>query len=963
MAGSISYGLNITGDCTNSFLGGFTINITSGAPDYTIQWLSPYTDVISLGSGVTSYSKNFLSAGTYSFNIIDSFTPNNIQPVNVYISSGTSVSLVGENSTLCDNTNGSLTASTTNLYGITSFYLYDYTDGFITSGTSNINTYIFDNLSANTYYVVADDGGGCTGKTETYIVKPSSTIDYGFYVVDDAGCSVHSGKIYITGLTGNPPYSYLWSNGDTTSSLSGLSAGAYSVVVTDNTGCSISKSTTVSVVLPVSIGAMYVTPPSCFTSDGEVTVTILNGTAPYYYQGSNGDVFVGFNTTHTFTGVGPGYFTVTVTDAGLCTDTSSISVLTPNGFSIVDVVVNNSNCNNIGGSIKPITLFGGSGNYTYTLKYPDSSIKTQSTNSSTWGFENLSGGTYTLEIYDGTCYYEQECNISNEVLYSLSIDKVDTNCGGSNGSATLNITTGGTPPYVFEINGYTTSTSLSSYTFNNLVSGNYYAKVTDSNYCTQIEYFTIDGSNNVDFTLNGVDAVNGSDGVVNVYITNGEPPFTLLWSPNVNGQTGHTVSNLSAGTYSLTVSDSNGCYKEKSVTINGFTTISSYQSFNICDSNLENTGELIKKGVKQMFIEGYYDLTINDINCVLNSATFSIRVNIGGDIIVSEFYETTSLSDYPSDIDLLNVLEITISEYPQIGSVTVNIFDNQITLQTNCELTSLVNTNVIVDVLINYSISCVRCVTPTPTPTPSVTPTQTPTQTPTPTPTQTPSSTPPITYYVFGECEGTKVYLIQPVNPINGLQINDIFYGSTPDLVGCYKLFNSSTSLNYLTSIYSSNYYSNTNYFTSVNSVIYENCIDCNNSHQPIIEVPIIKECTVNYTIEGQCRGGCNSVTGNISNNGNTEVEITPSLPYGILNGSFQSNVGSLIEISLESLTSSCGVTGVKYGIYDSFGNLVINGDNFNSSDTPPTSYNSFVITEDLCSDNLNIKIIIYCNS
>ena len=90
----LSYTSSITGDCTNTNLGAFTIYIDGAAPDYTIQWLSPTTGTVSLGAGVTAYTQTNLSAGTYSFNIIDSCLPTNTSlPVNIYISSGTCVSI------------------------------------------------------------------------------------------------------------------------------------------------------------------------------------------------------------------------------------------------------------------------------------------------------------------------------------------------------------------------------------------------------------------------------------------------------------------------------------------------------------------------------------------------------------------------------------------------------------------------------------------------------------------------------------------------------------------------------------------------------------------------------------------------------------------------------------------------------------------------------------------------------
>ena len=242
MSCTLIYTPTITGDCSNTNVGGFTIDINGSAPDYTIQWINPSLGTIALGAGVTQYVVTSLSAGTYTFNIIDSCAPTStVLPVNIYISSGTCVSITSHTDTTCGQNNGSLTATTQNLYGVAKFYLYETTIGYITSGSSATNTFEFNNiLSPGIYYVIGDDGGGCVGKSETCIIQSTETVDYGFYVVNDAGCAVNSGKIFITGLTGTPPYTYLWSNGVTGSSITDLSAATYSVIVTDSTGCALS---------------------------------------------------------------------------------------------------------------------------------------------------------------------------------------------------------------------------------------------------------------------------------------------------------------------------------------------------------------------------------------------------------------------------------------------------------------------------------------------------------------------------------------------------------------------------------------------------------------------------------------------------------------------------------------------------------------------------------------------------
>ncbi len=161
---------SFTGDCTNSSIGAINVEIAGSAPDYTIQWIEPASlGTIALGAGVTSYTETGLSGGTYTFNVIDTCSPDStIFPINVYISTGTCVSITSTQDTTCNFENGSLTASTQNVYnGNAEFYLYHNTLGYITSGESFTNTYFFDSLSAGTYYVIANDGGGCTGKSET----------------------------------------------------------------------------------------------------------------------------------------------------------------------------------------------------------------------------------------------------------------------------------------------------------------------------------------------------------------------------------------------------------------------------------------------------------------------------------------------------------------------------------------------------------------------------------------------------------------------------------------------------------------------------------------------------------------------------------------------------------------------------------------------------------------------------
>ena len=715
MSCPLSYSLNITGDCSNINVGTFELSILGTAPDYTIQWISPASyGTIALGPGVTTYSESGLSAATYTFNIIDSCEPNTVVPVNVYISSGTCVSIESFEDTLCGENNGSLSAVTSGYYGTATFSLYDSVYGFIMSASTAGNSYQFTNLSASTYYVIANDGGGCTGQSESVIIKDSSTIDFGFYVVNDAGCAVNSGKIFITGLTGNPPYTYLWSNGQTTSSISGLTAGFYNVTVTDSTGCAVNKVTSVSEVPSVGIASILTTDPSCYSSDGEITVIVTGGTSPYNFSASTLGNYFTFDTEYTFTNVSSGNYSILVTDAGLCTTSTTITVTTPGGFSVVSFSYSPTVCGASG--YVTIVLNGGSPPYNYTLSETGGPTTTQTTNSSTWTFNNLFYGEYTLTISDdGPCEYSNTFTIENDNAFILSTSVTGTTCGDDNGIITVEVS-GGTPSYTYTLDGSEIVISpLSSVTFTNLTSGLHSINVVDDNGCTQTISANVAISSDVDFILVPTDALGGNNGSVTALITSGEPPFTLTWSPNASGQTGSTITGLSAGTYSLTVVDDNGCESTTEVIVNGNVLLSSYQVYSVCDSDLLNYGEIILKGPKQMLLDGFYSLSSGDTNCILNQAIFEASVTVSGVTTTQTFFTGETLNDYPTTQQWNDVIGSLILGYDGIGSVIFDIETNQMTILTDCNSEiSLNDADIIINMIIHYDISCVACYCPVP---------------------------------------------------------------------------------------------------------------------------------------------------------------------------------------------------------------------------------------------------------
>jgi hypothetical protein len=123
----IFYTLSVTGDCGNSGNGVIRVDIEGdiSPEEYTIEWLTPFTDTIDLGVGVTSYTVNYLTSGAYSFNIINTCSPENtVQLVTAFISSGNCSSIVEVVNTTCGEDNGTISVTSENSYGNTTYTIY-----------------------------------------------------------------------------------------------------------------------------------------------------------------------------------------------------------------------------------------------------------------------------------------------------------------------------------------------------------------------------------------------------------------------------------------------------------------------------------------------------------------------------------------------------------------------------------------------------------------------------------------------------------------------------------------------------------------------------------------------------------------------------------------------------------------------------------------------------------------------
>ena len=706
-----NYNIAVTGDCSNTNSGSISLTLTGGTPPYTVQWLSPVLspDVVTTLPAV----KTGLSATTYSVRVNDSSLPTNSEfYINIPISSGVCASILGVMGTTCSENNGSVTGTSTSDYSSTSFYLYHGDGVFSQSATTSQSTIEFGSLTAGTYYITVLDLGGCTGQSANFIIEDSDTLDYGLYVVPNSSCgsSTAMGKIMITGLTGSPPYTYLWNTSATGSTVTGLTAGIYSVSVTDFYGCVTTKSATIVDVPPIGLGTFTATEPTCFSADGVLTIQITGGTAPYYYSASTGQVVVQYPTSWSISGLSPGNYSFQVTDAALCTITAGTTLTSPNGINSVSISTQGSTCSSNGGSIT-VSVIGGTSPYIYTLIYPNGNTLNVSNNQTTQLFSNLYSGTYSVAVQDQSgCYYMDEVTLYATNTFTISTETTGTTCNRDNGYITVTKSSGGASPFDYSLDGLVNinNTSLSAVTFDNVSEGQHTITVTDSTGCTQTTQVYVGESSPLDYSLYSTSCGTGSDGMLTAFISSGTPPFTFTWSDNVpNNPQEITVQGLTGGTYDLTIVDDNGCSLSRTTSITCDAAYVSYQTY-VMGSQVFNIQSQTKFGLLQMLNVGFDDLTSGNTSCSLISATFTVKVSVNplGLTTSDTFFTTTSLNVAPSDNDYYDTVVNLLNTIPGIGVITVDSANNQIIIQTSPTNNSLNGQEIIIELIIVYDTIC-----------------------------------------------------------------------------------------------------------------------------------------------------------------------------------------------------------------------------------------------------------------
>ncbi|HNW96895.1 MAG TPA: PKD domain-containing protein [Bacteroidales bacterium] len=347
---------------------------------------------------------------------------------------------------------------------------------------------------------------------------------------------------------------YVWSTGVSGLSItvSPASNTIYTVTTTTPLGCT-SSADIIVIVNPLPSGVISSTPANCGINNGTITITPNVGTAPFTYTWSTNPT----QTTQTAAGLVNGIYTVTITDANGCS--SSISGVVY-GISQQEMQltcsVDSVSC--FGGNDGSIAVTACGGTLPYTYQWNTVPVQTTSI------ADNLPAGIYTVTVTDfNDSTKTATINLFQPSQLQLTVSADSVTCyGQSDGSATV-VVNGGTPPYNFIWN---TSPPQIATTATGVSAGSYTVTVTDNNGCMANATVVVCQPTMLYVSLisENVQCDSVCNGIVNAIVAGGTPPYNYNWSNSVSSA---SIAGLCPGSYTITVTDANGCSYVDSTTV------------------------------------------------------------------------------------------------------------------------------------------------------------------------------------------------------------------------------------------------------------------------------------------------------------------------------------------------------------------------------------------------------------
>ncbi|MFK7806630.1 MAG: CotH kinase family protein, partial [Saprospiraceae bacterium] len=501
--------------CFGETDGEIEVEATGGTGVFNYNW----------SNGTTGDEAEDLTAGTYTLTITDQ---NNCQVTEVIdITQPTAITASFATATVtCFNGNNGTIETTAS--GGTGDLDYEWSNGTLESATNN--------LTEGNYELTITDENDCELIESVFVAQaPEISVTSDINTVTCFGGD--DGQITATAIGGTGTLNYEWADGTTTPINSGLSAGTYQVLITDDEGCQHTEEILLSSAPEITLNAA-ITPTSCVgLSDGNITVDVTGGTGTLSYSWENG------TTENTIGNLSGGDYNITITDANNCEQTESINL--PDATAIaIDFDISPISCHNENSGSIIATANGGTENFSYQW---DNGLSTNE-------IENLNAGSYEVTVTDSNnCTSIESLSLTEPAPLSLNLDTDFVSCFDGSDGMIVATAAGGTGTISYEwSNGTLVNTA------ENLSEGIYNITITDANNCTYEEQIEISQPSAIalDVELAPVSCFDGENGAITVSASGGNGNYQFSWD---NGASSAEIANLSAGAYVVTVIDDNNC--------------------------------------------------------------------------------------------------------------------------------------------------------------------------------------------------------------------------------------------------------------------------------------------------------------------------------------------------------------------------------------------------------------------
>lgn len=521
--------------CYGQATASIQVSPQGGLPPYSIGW----------DTGATTYALSGLAANTYSVTITDSNTPSSSYTTSYTVTQPSALVIDGITTTAIACFGSATGAIDMSVSGGTLPYTFVWKDQ---NNTTIGTTEDLINLSVGTYFCTITDANGCTVTTNSQTITTNTQLNATLTSQTNVLINgQNTGAIDITVTGGVMPYSYLWNTGSTTEDVMGLTAGSYSVVITDQVGCQTTlNNIVITAPSPLVVTPSIDTPIGCYgQATGQISLNVTGGVGPYVYTWNlpNGSI----SNQASLANLVAGEYTVSVRDVNNAVQTVSVILTEPSAIGGAFSSTAVSCGGNSDGSIT-ITATGGTAPYSYQWN----------TGATTATISNAAVGNYVVLVSDANGCEQLFTGGSVLAAGGISITEtlVDVSCGMPNSGSISLAVSGGSNQFAISWD----NPSLSGFNVAGLSGGTYTGTITDTqNNCSVPFSYTLQEPAQVFFELPEIITLcQGQNTTLTPEVTGTD--VTYSWTSDTGfTSSANSVTINEQGTYTLTVSTINGC--------------------------------------------------------------------------------------------------------------------------------------------------------------------------------------------------------------------------------------------------------------------------------------------------------------------------------------------------------------------------------------------------------------------